>query len=103
MEGLKPGDEVTMGFPVQEETARYRIEGSIERARWESKEYTCSFKGNTLVDISPRDEALERDHRYIGDPTAQGTIPIYLRDHFKGDKAPMKRVTRYVSPRVLAW
>ena len=80
-----------------------RIEGSIERSRWESKEYTCWFRGSTLVDISPRDETLERDHRYIGDPTAQGTIPIYLRDHFKRDAAPMKTVTRFVSPRVLGW
>ena len=103
LDGLKPGDLVTMEFPVAEETATFRIEGSIERFRWESKEYTCSFKGSTLIDISPRDETLERDHRYIGDPTAYGTIPIYLRDHFKRDKAPMKKVTRFVSPRVLDW
>ena len=103
VEGLKPGDEVRMEFPVVGEVARYRIEGSIEGSRWESKEYRCEFRGSTLVDIWPRDETLERDHRYIGDPTAYGTIPIYLRDHLKRDQAPMKRVTRFVSPRVLAW
>jgi hypothetical protein len=103
LDNLKPGDVVTMDFPVAEETATYRIEGSIERSRWESKEYACTFKGTTLIDISPRDETLERDHRYIGDPTALGTIPIYLRDHFKRDKAPMKRVSRFVSTRVVAW
>ena len=44
--------------------------------------YTCRFKGNTLVDISPREE--------------NPGYPIYLRDHYKQDKAPTKKVTRYV-------
>jgi hypothetical protein len=52
--------------------------------------YTCHFKGNTLVDISPR---------------AQGVVgyPLYLRDHDKKDKAPMRRVTRYTAPKLINW
>lgn len=100
---LKSGDTVTMEFPVVQETRSYRIEGSIDLSRWESKEYTCTFKGNTLIDIDSRDETLERDHGYMADPTAHGSIPIYLRDHLKADKAPMKKVSRFVSEKAPTW
>ena len=103
VEPLGPGDVITMTFPVPSQTRNYRIEGSIEDARWESKEYRCTFRGNTLVDIEPRDEELERDHRYIWDPGAYGTIPIYRRDHLKADRAPMSKVSRYVADRAPGW
>jgi hypothetical protein len=41
------------------------------------------------VDIAPRDEAAG--------------YPIYRRDHMKADRAPMKTVTRFSSPRVIDW
>ncbi|MBM3240005.1 hypothetical protein FJZ31_27275 [Candidatus Poribacteria bacterium] len=79
-EKLAEQDEVTIEFPVEAETVKYTQLG---------KEYTCYFKGNTLVDISPRDEGIG--------------YPIYLREHYKKDRAPMKRVTRYVSPVIIEW
>jgi hypothetical protein len=54
---------------------------------WEPPEeltrYTFRFKGNTVVDVSPREEGLG--------------YPIYLRDHYKSNTAPMKEVKRYIS------
>jgi hypothetical protein len=72
-------DVVVIEFPMVEATEKYTLAG---------KEYTCYLQGNTLVDISPREE---------------GDYPIYLRDHYKQEKAPMKKVTRYVSPVVPQW
>jgi hypothetical protein len=51
--------------------------------------YTLRFKGNTLVDISPRDENVK--------------YPLYLREKYFADKAPMKQVTRYIAPYSIKW
>lgn len=79
-ESLSEKDEVTIEFPMEKETVKYTHGG---------KEYTCHFKGNSLVDILPRDE--------------ENGYPIYLREHYKEDKAEMKKVTRYVSPVIIDW
>ena len=81
-DSLRPTDVVTIEFPMVEQTVKYTHPFD--------KEYTISFKGNTVVDIAPRDE----------NPTA---YPLYLRDHYKQNTAPMKNVTRYVSPVSLDW
>ena len=81
LEGLGPDDEVTIEFPMVESTETYRLRDT---------RYTCQFKGNTLVDISPRDER----------PTA---YPTYRRDQFRADKAPMRAVERYVAPFGIRW
>ena len=112
LEGLAAQDTVTIEFPAVETTEQY-VNGwegvkwsehtewtdpAIEGRLWYDKEhyqppeeltlYTCHFKGNTLVDISPREEGAG--------------YPIYLRDHYKQVQAPLKKVTRYVSPGIIA-
>jgi hypothetical protein len=74
--GLKPGAVITVEFPMVESTE-------------ELGGFTMRFKGNTLIDISPRSQT--------------GGYPMYDRDHFKIDKAPMKKATRYVAPLTLVW
>ena len=59
--------------------------------------YRCHFKGNTLVDITPRD-----GRKHLTRPE-QEPYPIYLRDHYRADRAPMRRVTRYVAPFTIRW
>ena len=88
---LKPGDTLTLDFPLLESSATYtanahRPGSSTSKVR--ETRYTCTFRGGTVVDISPRDD----------DPT---TYPFYLRDHMRQDTAPMKRVTRFVPDRTL--
>lgn len=81
---LKPGAVVTLQFPVPEQTAEY----TWMARHWRSEAMVrCTFRGSTLVDISPRDDSL-------------GSYPIYLRDHLKaGGPAPTRQVERYVSER----
>ncbi len=79
--GLAAADAVTVQFPMVEATETYRVRDT---------RYRCHFRGNTLVDISPRSNA----------PTE---YPTYLRNHYMTDRAPMKAVERYVSPFTIRW
>ena len=48
---------------------------------------TCRFKGSTLTEISPPINLCFDGHR----------------QDFRKDKAPKRKVTRYVTPLVLKW
>jgi len=82
--GLKPTDVVTLRFPVKETTARYTVNAQTDK----QQTYTCTFRGSTLVDIAPRD-------------TSPTKYLLYLRDHMRASKAPMKEVTRFVPDRII--
>ena len=82
--GLRPTDVITLRFPVKETTASYTVNAQSET----ELVYSCTLRGSTLVDISPRDET----------PTS---YPLYQRDHLRRDQAPMKEVTRFVADRVV--
>jgi hypothetical protein len=79
--GLCKKDTITAEFPM---------------VKWTEQHYgyTINFKGNTVVDISPRGNLPAR---------FKSNYPIYLRDHMKRNKAPMKEITRYVAPMTLKW
>ena len=65
------------------------------------QKYACEFKFNTLIDISPRSERPELTNMGSNDGTTfkvYKEYPIYKRDFYKQDRAPMKKMTRYVSP-----
>jgi hypothetical protein len=79
-EGLTPDQEVTIKFPVVRTRERHTLGGQT---------YRCSFKGNTLVDISPRDDAIG--------------YPIYERSDYMGDHAPTTHVRRCVSDKRVHW
>ena len=87
-EGLVPADAITLDFPVIETTQQYV---ALPHSRREQV-YTCTFRGNTLVDIAPRDKSPMN-------------YPLYLRDHLKGQEvAPMRTMERYVAPKpLLLW
>ena len=94
---LSPHDVVTVEFPMVETVERY-TEKVYEI------QYTLRMKGNTVVDISPRGERPSRIAETMDDggkfPVNTG-YPIYLRDHYKSDKAPLKTVERYVAPKLI--
>jgi len=79
-DGLKPGDTIGLQFPVKEAKEEYTSEG---------RTYTLTFRGNTLVDVSPRDD--------------RGYYAIYQRDALKQAKAPTREATRYVPPHSIKW
>lgn len=75
LEGLKPQDEVVFTFPMKEETVIYTRQQVARDDRKQkdpariSTRVTCYFRGNTLVDLSPRP-----DERWY---------PIYQRDRYR--------------------
>ena len=81
---LKPGAEITLRFPVTEQTMEY----TWMAHHWRSEaRVRCTFRGSTLVDISPRDNEL-------------GSYPIYLRDHMrKPGPVPTRMKEQFVSDR----
>jgi len=93
-EGLRPNDAIKLEFPVKEQTEYYTYRPTGFSVLQETSEdagivYTLRFRGNTLVDVSPREDA--------------GYYPIYQRDHYKQAQAPEREVTRYVAPRLIKW
>ena len=82
--GAKRGDRIIIEFPIQQRTVTAAMP-LIDREQkgeevWITKEFTITIKGNTVIDIKPD----------IG-------YPISNHEKFRADKAPMKKVTRFVS------
>ena len=97
IDGLTPNDIITIEFHLVKTTEQH-TEPSYDIT------YTCEFKGNTLIDISPR---TDRPARII-DSSDDGSLfevrtgyPIYLRDFYKKDLAPVKTVERFVAQRII--
>ena len=101
-DNLKPNDLITITFPMVESVEIYTLKWKVEDFWFESTypgdtwkpkknpdKFTMHFKGNTLVDISPRSH-VKGYH-------------LYQRDYLKRDKAPMKKVTRFTSPERIKW
>jgi hypothetical protein len=93
---ITAGDVITITFPMVITTEKYSLkwrltefwqECSLPRPTWSNDKpivYTMTFKGNTLVDVSPRD--------------AGKGIPLYRRQALcTRDQAPMKTLTRFVA------
>jgi hypothetical protein len=79
-DNLQGSDLIALAFPIGETTARYTV-----NARTPAEQvYTCTFRGSTLVDISPRDRS----------PTS---YPLYQREHLRQARAPLKKVERFVA------
>jgi hypothetical protein len=93
-EQLKPSDTIKLEFPVKEETEYYTYRDGGFASLNEINEdagiiYTLRFRGNTLVDVSPRED--------------EGYYPIYMRNQYKQSQTPEREVTRYVAPRPIRW
>jgi hypothetical protein len=92
---IRADDVITITFPMVTTTEKYSVkwrqtefwqECTNPRQSWSNDNptvYTMTFKGNTLVDVSPRDQGKG--------------IPLYRRNALRdGAAAPMKTVTRFV-------
>ena len=92
VEGLGPADVVKVEFPVPESTEAFTLPSY-------GRQYTCDFKGSTMVDISPRGDRpvlVKMGSDDGGVFEVRKGYPIYLRDHYKADRAPLKTVERFV-------
>jgi len=100
-QNLKPGDNITINFPMVETRENYTLkwkrdgrwmEGTNPGPNWKNDHpevFTFYFKGNTVVDLAPR----PKDSAY----------PSFERNQYKQDKAPTVQVKRFVSDVNLAW
>ena len=100
---LKGKDEISIEFPMKESTREYYLTGFRGDAEWykrkdELPRYVLHFKGNTCIDAEfpDLDKFFRARKSHVG-------YPVYQRDRYRGNKAPMKRVSRYVSPRLASW
>jgi hypothetical protein len=73
---------ITLTFPLEEQTFTYTANARSPQ----EQVYTCTFRGSTLVDISPRDPR-------------EAVYPLYQRDHLRQPVAPLKQAERYVADR----
>ena len=93
---IKPGDEITVTFPMVTATEGYALkwkhtdhwmESSNPGGSWSNPNptiYTMTFKGNTLVDVTPREEGVG--------------YPLYERRQERDwTTAPMKVVRRFAA------
>ena len=98
IDGLHAKDTIVFTFPMDEETVNYTV---LTEQQWTTDPrkdknppdstitFKCTFRGNTLVDFSPRPDG----RWYLN----------YKREQYKQDKAPMKEVTRFVTPDIIKW
>jgi hypothetical protein len=85
---LKPGDEVRIEFPLREHEDEYTIHG---------RKFQVSFRGSTVIDIQPRDTGFSSPHA-----TRITTLyPIYQREPFRSNQAPMRTITRFVADELI--
>ena len=94
IEPVQPRDVVTITFPMSETVERFTLPDY-------EMTYTCRFKGNTCVDISPRPDTFNWSLMDADDEAhikVNKGIDLYQRDSMKADRAPTKRVVRYIHP-----
>jgi hypothetical protein len=84
VEGLRTGTAVEISFPVPQTRTRSTVCAGMPG---KERTYQCDFRGSTLVDIGPRD-------------ANPANYPLYLRDHMKADRAPMRERERFFPERM---
>jgi len=111
---------VTIEFPMKEYTETYYLVGmgntygnlrKVESLKWfESKDvlpkYILHFKGNTCIKIGfPNWRDFKYPKSAEDQPLREGPkiYPVYQRDHYRADKAPMKKTKRYITPNMIKW
>jgi len=76
--GLTRDDVVTISVPLKKRTSKETVAGV---------EYALEWKGNTIVRMSPK-----------------GTLaPLYQREDYLADRAPLGEVDYYVPAQEVAW
>jgi len=82
---LESGSRINIRFPITQTTSSYTVNARTD----DQQKYTCTFRGNTLVDIQPRDNAAT-------------SYPLYLRDHLRTGEAPLRKAARFVPEKLIS-
>ena len=100
LSGLKGKETITIEFPMVETVETYYLlTRDVGPKWWEHKDklptYVLHMKGSTCIkaEFPNRNKFTQLEPVY----------PIFQRDRYKANKAPMKKVTRYVHPKVVEW
>ncbi len=84
---LKAGDQVNIRFPMVYSKKKITLCRGVTPV-----EFTYEFKGNTVIDVSPRMDHLGEDR-----------TAIYQREQYRNNKAPMKEKVGFVPARLIRW
>jgi len=71
---------IRLEFPLEEKTSEYTHHG---------KKYTMTFRGSTLVSVTPGNDDISK-------------LPVYQRDHMRSGVTPMRTVTRFVAQKLIS-
>jgi hypothetical protein len=104
---LSKGDIVTLEFPMVETRETYYLAPPGQDIEWyrhkeNYPEYVLEFKGNTCLKVdftNLKKFQIDSPH----DPTEVTGYPVYRREHYRANQAPVKKIRRYVTPRVIEW
>lgn len=106
---LEPGDVVTITFPMVEtvETCYLQFWDAMD-VPWHAQcdalpTYILHLKGNTCVEVEFPNRAKFATGYATPDLAGESGYPVYRRERYREDRAPMREVVRYISPRVLPW
>lgn len=108
LQNLNNVQKIIIEFPMAEYTETYYILGQgfpdLDRGKWfEEKEklprYVANFKGNTCIQLD------FPNRRAFKNPQQEGlkNYPVYQRDYYRANQAPMKTTTRYISANIIKW
>ncbi len=86
LEGIRPHDVVELRFPMVEQTVTRTAYTTTQK----ETAYTIRMRGNTVMELTPQNEL-------------PNVYPFYRREFLQGNVAPLKAVTRYVSPVIPNW
>ncbi len=98
--GLQPGDVVTIQFHEEERLERWTVPIHPRGQAWYALKlkggtaYTFRFKGNTLIEISPPLPGVFQPEWHLYSTRAQ---------KYSANKAPVKKVLRYVTEQRIEW
>ena len=94
--GLTGGEELQIGFTIRETAATASIPAGLHTkggAELPQQDFHLTFRGGTVVDLSPRAMPHVPEPRY----------PTYRRDGYRAARAPMVETEHYVAPFAIDW
>jgi hypothetical protein len=91
---LESGDNVVIRFPMVYSEKKITLCDPTTPV-----EYTYEFKGNTVVDVNPRPEIRPA----VTDRWGKDRTQIYMRGHYRKDRAPMVKKTVFIPDEVIEW
>lgn len=95
IDGLKPGQQITLQFFVETQTRSLYMPALFHRPFHGTPRLEATFKGSTCIHFATPD---------AGSPEGKSSlVPMFNREKYLANKAPMKSVEAYVPPRLIRW